>query len=169
MENKYLIIIALLLISCNDTNNILMPEPSNQANWVEVIRIDSLGMENSAGKYLIKNKLELFESTYRFTSNQISEYDSTVISDTLFTRIFEGKFQILNDKYVLYTSDKRNLNEFKMSVTKDTLWLGAVTECTLASDKNGYFCRTIGEGKYLVPFIWEHFYNKKTAVFIKTL
>ncbi|HKJ82361.1 MAG TPA: hypothetical protein VJ954_10080 [Ignavibacteriaceae bacterium] len=167
IKMKCLLIIALLFISCNDKDNILIPQQDTRTNWVEIIRIDSTGKEDSAGKYLIKNKLELFDSTYRFSTHQISEYDSTVIYDTLFTRIIEGMYKILNDKYLLYSSNRHNLSEFKMLITNNTLWLGAIAECTLASDSSTYFCRMPADGSYLVPFIWDHFYNKKTATFIK--
>ena len=65
MKIIQIVSIFLIVISCNENKDILSPELKTQSNWVEIIRIDSVGRENILGEYLIKNEIEFYDSTYK--------------------------------------------------------------------------------------------------------
>ena len=169
MKIIQIVSIFLIVISCNENKDILSPELKTQSNWVEIIRIDSIGRENILGEYLIKNEIEFYDSTYKFSSHRISELDSTIIGDTTFRSFHEGKLLIINEIYYLYSSDKEHLSQFQAEILADTLWMGAISECSKNDNANTYWCRTPRDGSYTDSFIWSKFFNKREAKFNKCL
>lgn len=164
-----IIIIFLIVISCSENKHILSPELKVQSKWVEIIRLDSFGRESVFGEYLIKNEIEFYDSTYKFISNRISESDSTIIDDTTFENLNEGKLSIINEIYYLYSSDKEYLSQFQVEIMTDTLWMGAISECFKNENGNTYWCKTSRDGSFVDSFIWIKFYDKREAKFNKCL
>ena len=162
-------VIATLYSCSYKDDNLVTPEQSHYEMWTELITVDSLGKENSRGNFIVKNVLEFYDSTYKFTSATVKLVDSTNITSDLFFIQHTGLYRFHTDTLSVFTSDNIYISNLKTLKTDSTLSMESISKCAITNGGHFYLCQSTRGGGIVVSFLWERLRFKSAALFIRSL